>query len=231
MTDLNTGRSTSRPKSPTLPESSCPDIRGPWHPRCAPGQVDVPSYSITQRPSFVRGPQVRTSCQRVRVRILGVFCRCLAELLNTVKVAVWRRLSDLVGADIGLHVGSNFLQEWPGRTYKAYIFKLMNDHKLLGEKTGAGFYTFDQDKCAYSCTSSQAPLPPSCVLNPLGLPRHVCRTSWAIFLRLRSRWKSRKVSTPKLRIALLLRFRQCLLCLQRGGRGRLGYRRRAILYP
>jgi len=68
------------------------------------------------------------------------------------------RLSDLVGADIGLHVGSNFLEEWPDRTYKAYIFKLMNDHKLLGEKTGAGFYTFEKDKRRGTPNPAVAPL-------------------------------------------------------------------------
>lgn len=56
-----------------------------------------------------------------------------------------------MGADIGLHVGGNFTEEWPDRSYKASIFKLMNDHKLLGEKTGAGFYTFETDKCVACC--------------------------------------------------------------------------------
>ncbi len=78
-----------------------------------------------------------------------------------------RRLSDLVGADIGLHVGSNFLQEWPDRTYKAYIFKLMNDNKLLGEKTGAGFYTFAKDKCA-AAPAARSWLPP----RPLQAQQH-----------------------------------------------------------
>ncbi len=58
-----------------------------------------------------------------------------------------RRLSDLVGADIGLHVGKNFMNEWPERNYKAFIFPLLNDAGMLGEKTGKGFYAFDK-KCA-----------------------------------------------------------------------------------
>lgn len=32
-----------------------------------------------------------------------------------------RRLSDLVGADIGLHVGKNFLDSFPERCYPARI--------------------------------------------------------------------------------------------------------------
>ena len=57
------------------------------------------------------------------------------------------RLSDLVGADIGLHVGKNFITEWPERNYKAYVISLLYDRKMLGEKTGKGFYAFDK-KCA-----------------------------------------------------------------------------------
>ena len=53
------------------------------------------------------------------------------------------RLSDLVGADIGLHVGKNFIESFPDRVYPAQIISLLNDHKRLGEKTGSGFYKFD----------------------------------------------------------------------------------------
>ena len=56
-------------------------------------------------------------------------------------------MSDLVGADIGLHVGKNFMNEWPERNYKAYIFPLLNEAGMLGEKSGKGFYAFDK-KCA-----------------------------------------------------------------------------------
>lgn len=53
------------------------------------------------------------------------------------------RLSDLVGADIGLHVGKNFIESFSDRVYPAQIISLLNDHKRLGEKTGRGFYKFD----------------------------------------------------------------------------------------
>lgn len=59
---------------------------------------------------------------------------------------VWcfgRRLSDLVGADVGLHVGQNFLDSFPERTYPAKLILKLNQAKRLGEKTGAGFYAYD----------------------------------------------------------------------------------------
>ncbi|KAI8110882.1 hypothetical protein M9434_004456 [Picochlorum sp. BPE23] len=52
------------------------------------------------------------------------------------------RLSDLVGADIGLHVGKNFLDSFPDRCYPARIIMILNEKKRLGEKTGSGFYAF-----------------------------------------------------------------------------------------
>lgn len=53
------------------------------------------------------------------------------------------RLSDLVGADVGLHVGSNFVGAFSERVYPAGIIQLLNDARRLGEKTGAGFYKYD----------------------------------------------------------------------------------------
>jgi enoyl-CoA hydratase/3-hydroxyacyl-CoA dehydrogenase len=50
------------------------------------------------------------------------------------------RLSDLVGADIGLHVGKNFVDSFPERVYVSQIFPLLVEAKRLGEKSGAGFY-------------------------------------------------------------------------------------------
>lgn len=50
------------------------------------------------------------------------------------------RLSDLVGADIGLHVGKNFVDSFPERVYVSQIFPLLVDAKRLGEKSGSGFY-------------------------------------------------------------------------------------------
>lgn len=63
-------------------------------------------------------------------------------------VSYSRRLSDLVGADIGLHVGKNFMEEKPDQFYPALVFKLMVDAGLLGEKSpSGGFYTFEKNKC------------------------------------------------------------------------------------
>ena len=68
-------------------------------------------------------------------------CSCI---LQCVPLFGKRRLSDLVGADIGLHVGKNFIESFPERVYPAQIISLLNDHKRLGEKTGSGFYKFDK---------------------------------------------------------------------------------------
>ena len=43
-----------------------------------------------------------------------------------------------MGADVGLHVGQNFLDSFPERCYPARIIKLLNDSKRLGEKSGKG---------------------------------------------------------------------------------------------
>ncbi|KAI3432440.1 hypothetical protein D9Q98_003993 [Chlorella vulgaris] len=53
------------------------------------------------------------------------------------------RLSDLVGADVGLHVGKNIIDSFPERSYPARIIQLLNEHKRLGEKSGRGFYKYD----------------------------------------------------------------------------------------
>jgi enoyl-CoA hydratase/3-hydroxyacyl-CoA dehydrogenase len=58
------------------------------------------------------------------------------------------RLSDLVGADIGLHVGKNFLDSFPERCYPARVILLLNERKRLGEKTGSGFYKFGANRKA-----------------------------------------------------------------------------------
>ena len=52
------------------------------------------------------------------------------------------RLSDLVGADIGLHVGANFTRDFPDRVYRSELIPSLAQRKLLGEKTKAGFYDF-----------------------------------------------------------------------------------------
>lgn len=48
------------------------------------------------------------------------------------------RLSDLVGGDIGLHVGQSYNQSYGDRVYKSPLVLLMNQAKQLGEKTGKG---------------------------------------------------------------------------------------------
>eukprot|EP00878_Enallax_costatus_P013083 GHUV01013671.1.p1 GENE.GHUV01013671.1~~GHUV01013671.1.p1 ORF type:complete len:534 (+),score=173.53 GHUV01013671.1:1005-2606(+) len=58
------------------------------------------------------------------------------------------RLSDLVGADIGLHVGKNFVDSFPERVYVSQIFPLLVEAKRLGEKSGSGFYKFDAKRRA-----------------------------------------------------------------------------------
>jgi len=56
------------------------------------------------------------------------------------------RLTDLVGGDISRHVGANFVQSFPERTYAnaSGQISLLNQKKWLGEKTGRGFYRYDK---------------------------------------------------------------------------------------
>ena len=61
---------------------------------------------------------------------------------------VTSRLSDLVGADVGLHVGKNFLESFPERSYSAKLIVKLNEAKRLGEKTGSGFYQYDAKRKA-----------------------------------------------------------------------------------
>ncbi|KDD75648.1 3-hydroxyacyl-CoA dehydrogenase, partial [Helicosporidium sp. ATCC 50920] len=58
------------------------------------------------------------------------------------------RLSDLVGADVGLHVGKSFLDSFPDRVYASQLFLLQNEAKRLGEKTKLGFYAYDDRRKA-----------------------------------------------------------------------------------
>lgn len=50
------------------------------------------------------------------------------------------RLNDLVGSDIGLHVGKNFVDAFADRVYPAKLIVLLNEAGRLGEKSGSGFY-------------------------------------------------------------------------------------------
>ena len=58
------------------------------------------------------------------------------------------RLSDLVGADIGKHVGENFAKDFSERIYPTHLIHLLNEANRLGEKTGSGFYKFDNKRKA-----------------------------------------------------------------------------------
>lgn len=51
-----------------------------------------------------------------------------------------------VGADIGLHVGANFLESFPERVVKSHVIPLLNEAGRLGEKTGSGFYKYANRK-------------------------------------------------------------------------------------
>ena len=103
------------------------------------------------------------------------------------------RLSDLVGADVGLHVGKNFLDAFPERTYPAGLIKKLNEAKRLGEKTGAGFYAFDAKRKARP-DPALAPLVEASrkvrfllTLNPKPPKRLTCG-AWAQLFGLLSRW-------------------------------------------
>jgi enoyl-CoA hydratase/3-hydroxyacyl-CoA dehydrogenase len=68
------------------------------------------------------------------------------------------RLSDLVGADVGLHVGSNFVEAFPERVYKAGLILALNQAKRLGEKSGAGFYAYGPGRKASPDPAGLGPL-------------------------------------------------------------------------
>ncbi|CAG9466886.1 unnamed protein product [Pedinophyceae sp. YPF-701] len=52
------------------------------------------------------------------------------------------RLADLVGVDISVHVGANFVDDFPERVYQSKLIQLMHDLGRLGEKTKGGFYNY-----------------------------------------------------------------------------------------
>jgi 3-hydroxyacyl-CoA dehydrogenase len=51
-----------------------------------------------------------------------------------------------VGADVGMHVGANFVDSFPERVVKSHMIPLLNESGRLGEKTGKGFYKYDKRK-------------------------------------------------------------------------------------
>ena len=58
------------------------------------------------------------------------------------------RLGDLVGHDVGVHVGQNFIDDFPDRVHQSRIIPSLLQSKRLGEKSGAGFYTYDAKRKA-----------------------------------------------------------------------------------
>lgn len=67
------------------------------------------------------------------------------------------RLSDLVGGDVGMHVGANFVESFPERVYPSNLLPNMCAAKRMGEKTGAGFYKFDAKRKASPDPEGVAP--------------------------------------------------------------------------
>eukprot|EP00249_Psilotum_nudum_P009367 c21884_g1_i1 orf=554-2710(-) len=58
------------------------------------------------------------------------------------------RLADLVGYDVGVSVGSQFVNAFPDRTYRSQLIRLMMADKRMGEKNGKGFYLYDAKRKA-----------------------------------------------------------------------------------
>ena len=58
------------------------------------------------------------------------------------------RLGDLVGHDVGVHVGKNFIDDFPDRVYQSPLIPSLLTSKRLGEKSGAGFYKYDNKRRA-----------------------------------------------------------------------------------
>ena len=67
------------------------------------------------------------------------------------------RLNDLVGTDIGVHVGKNFVEDFPDRVYESRIIPSLMEANRLGEKSGAGFYAFDAKRRAAPDPEGLAP--------------------------------------------------------------------------
>lgn len=68
------------------------------------------------------------------------------------------RLGDLVGHDVGVHVGQNFIDDFPARVHKSRIIPSLLESKRLGEKSGKGFYTYDAKRRATPDPEGIAPL-------------------------------------------------------------------------
>eukprot|EP00983_Pelagomonas_calceolata_P119517 1160614-Pelagomonas_calceolata.AAC.6 len=75
-----------------------------------------------------------------------LYSRASNEMRASYVLLVYR-LNDLVGSDVGFHVGKNFLDSFPDRVYISQLIPMMNQLKRLGEKTGKGFYKVRRYVC------------------------------------------------------------------------------------
>ena len=58
------------------------------------------------------------------------------------------RLGDLVGHDVGVHVGQNFIDDFPLRVYESKLIPGLMKSGRMGEKSGKGFYVYDAKRAA-----------------------------------------------------------------------------------
>ncbi|KAI4317570.1 hypothetical protein L6164_025433 [Bauhinia variegata] len=58
------------------------------------------------------------------------------------------RLADLVGFGVAVATGTQFVQNFPERTYKSMLIPLMQENKRAGESTRKGFYLYDDKRKA-----------------------------------------------------------------------------------
>ncbi|KAK3017975.1 hypothetical protein RJ639_002732, partial [Escallonia herrerae] len=58
------------------------------------------------------------------------------------------RLCDLVGFGVAVATGSQFVENFPERTYKSLLISLMQEDKRAGETTRKGFYVYDDRRKA-----------------------------------------------------------------------------------
>ncbi|MBA0615091.1 hypothetical protein Godav_015276 [Gossypium davidsonii] len=58
------------------------------------------------------------------------------------------RLADLVGFGVAIATGSQFIENFPERTYKSMLIPIMQEDKRAGESTRKGFYLYDNKRKA-----------------------------------------------------------------------------------
>ncbi|XP_059433946.1 glyoxysomal fatty acid beta-oxidation multifunctional protein MFP-a-like [Corylus avellana] len=54
------------------------------------------------------------------------------------------RLADMVGFDVAIATGTQFVRNFPERSYKSVLVQLMQEEKRAGETTLKGFYVYDE---------------------------------------------------------------------------------------